>query len=160
MKKHGVVIVLIFAFSLLMVAFAGAGTAPAEDLPGYDEAYGAAMGGALYNTQVIIGITADAFAKDVYNKDEAKDIITEQKSLIGVHDNYIGKLLKKASVTKEDKESLNSMSACIAKLNVTADALLAYFVNPTESNADDFQTKRKASYAAIEKLLGINQEKK
>lgn len=160
MKKHGVVMVLVFAFIVLTIVFAGAGPTQAENQTGFEEAYGAAVGAGLYNIQVILGITADAFAGKVYNKDDAKDIITEQKNVLGLLDDYAGKLLKQASTSKDDLNSLNDISVCIVKLKATADALLGYLANPANDAASDFQTKRKASYAAIEKLLGLDKHKK
>ena len=156
MKKHGVLIVLVFALSVLTLVFAGAGPTQADNQTWCEEAYGASTGGSLYNTQVIIGITADAVATKTYDKDEAKNIITEQKALLDVLGDYADKLLKQGSSNKADLDTLKDISACIAKLKVTADALLAYLANPTDYAVDDFQTKREASYAAIAKLLGID----
>jgi hypothetical protein len=160
MKKQVVAIVLVFALSIFTVTYAGAASAQAEPQPDFSEAYGAAAGASLYNTQVILGMTADAIVAKVYKNDEVKEIITEQKNILGVLDNYAGKLLKEASLKKDDRESLKDISACIAKLNATADSLLGYMANSSDAAANDFQVKRKASYAAIAKLLGIGQKKK
>lgn len=160
MKKLAVVMVMVFVSIVLTVAFAGAGPAQAENQTGFEEAYGAAVGVGLYNIQVILGITADAFAGKVYDKDEAKKIATEQKNVLGLLDDYAGKLLKNDSLDKGDANSIKDISACITKLKATADALLGYLANPSRDAAGDFDTKRKASYASIEKLLGIGKNKK
>lgn len=161
MKKNSVVMVLVFALSVLTFVFAGAVfSAQTEPPTGFDEAYGASSGVALYNVQVVLGITADAIAGKVYNNDEAKGIINEQKTMLGVMDEYSRKLQKNPSISKYDVDTLKDISTCIGRLKITADSLMSYLANPTSAAANDFEAKRKSSYAAIAKLLGIDKDKK
>lgn len=160
MKKHGISKVLVLTIGVIAITFAGISTARADNTIAFAEAYGAAAGSTLYNTQVILGMTADAIAKDVYTNDEAKAIINEQKAVLGLTDDYVAKLLKLVGLDKDDKASLSEISVVIAKINATADALTNYMDNPSDENVDKFQARRQASYAAIAKLLGLDKDNK
>ncbi len=130
-------------------------TPVAEAPVSFEEAFGAASAGLLYNIQVVIGIAADAFYKDVYSVEEMNNIIGEQKTIIGTLSDYSDKLIKLDKITTSDKQSIGEMKACTEKLNETADALLAYVADPSDDNANAFQDKRKASYDTLSELLGL-----
>ena len=115
----------------------------------------AAAGFALYDVQIVIGITADAYAKDVYTNEETLDIVNEQTALLETLDGYVIKLQQLSSVSGADKDSLIKISACIEKLNATAEALAAYVNDPSDENVDAFQAKRNASYNMLSDLLGL-----
>ena len=148
---------MFFAVALLVAA--GAMRAAAADKPvTIEEALGAAVGAALYNTQVVIGITADSFTKQVYTSDETKTIVKEQKSLLNTLGSYASALIDNPSVEEADKAAMRDILACIGKLNSTADALIAYVDDASDANAQDFQTKRKDSYKSISDLLGLDKQ--
>lgn len=146
---------IVFVLGVVLASGIGAGRARAAENVSYAEAFGAATGFALYNTQVVLGVTADALSKDVYTADEARGIVSEQKGALDVLRKYVRQLIKASFVAAADKKSLKEIDACIDTLNDTADALNAYLDNPTTDAANDFQEKRKASYAALSDLLGL-----
>lgn len=133
-------------------------TAKSETPVSFEEAFGAASAGLLYNVQVVIGIAADAYSKDVYTAEEMDSIIGEQKTIIETLIDYTGKLMNLPKVSGNDKKSLADMNDCMGKLTNTADALLAYVADPSDDNANRFQDKRKASYDSLAELLGLNKQ--
>ena len=121
------------------------------------ETLGASIGFALYNSHVIIGITADTYSKKIYTQTNMIGIINEQKSALVTLDDYVLKLIQLSQDPKlsGDRATLQEILECTKKINAMSDALLKYISSPTNSNADDFDTKRKASYGSIDKLLGL-----
>ncbi|MFA6448128.1 MAG: hypothetical protein WCX65_01550 [bacterium] len=127
----------------------------AQETTTFEEAFGAASALAMYNVQVVVGLTADAYAKDVYNGEDAKAVVAEQKGALTTLDGYVVKLLNLTTLTEADRKSLNDISGCLKKLGYTADALTAYIDSQTDDNANDFQAKRKDSYNTLAELLGL-----
>lgn len=155
MKRHALT-----AISMLMVVFAAlfvaARPARAEGTGLLGEAFGAAAGLALYDAQVIIGMTADASMKDVYTTEESNAVIAEQKNALDVIDGYTEKLLQlETTLNEDDRKALADVSSCIEKIHATADALTVYISEPTADNANYFEEKRLASYDALSDLLGL-----
>ena len=154
MKKHLMGIALLImgiALPLILTSH----PAKAADTVSFEEAYGATAGLGLYNIQVILGLSADAFEKSVYTADEMNNIVGEQKHVLSTLSDYMTKLQQLKTTSDSDKKSLNDMDAVVSKLGDTADSLLAYVKDSSADNATDFQTKRKDSYAAIADLLGL-----
>jgi len=113
---------------------------------------------ALYNTQVVIGLTADSVAKKVYSFEVASRITKEQSAMLEVVNSYVREIIQSPSTLEADRAASKAIATCIDKLNETINALDAYIQNPTDINANNFQVKRKASYAAIAELLGIGKK--
>ncbi|HOX27997.1 MAG TPA: hypothetical protein PLQ76_02455 [bacterium] len=145
------------AFVIAAAVFS-ARPALAEASASFEEAFGAASAFAMYNTQVVLGITADAFVKSVYSSEEAKTIVSEQKTSVGILGDYVKKLLELSTVNDSDKKYLKGIQVCLDKLSETADALTAYIDNQSDENAGDFDTKRKASYDSIAELPGLDKQ--
>jgi hypothetical protein len=142
-----------------MMSVFSARQAAAEEPVTMEEAFGFTLGISLYNVQIVLGISADAFAKDVYTADEMTTIINEQISMLDNLGKYLNKLAALKTVSAADKSSMKEGSGCVDKLTATANALSAYVADPSQDNADVYQTKRKASYAAISVLLGLDESK-
>jgi len=145
---------IIFCLCMLLIS-ATVLPVSAQEKVSYDEAFGAASGMSLYNTQVVLGMTADGIAKGVYSMEIANGVTREQSAMLGVLNSYVAQLIQSPSTPESDRTALVAISSCIGRLNETINALNAYIQNPTVINADNFQVKRKASYAAIAELLGI-----
>jgi hypothetical protein len=154
MRKHFMGIALIIIGVALPLLFT-AQSAKAADTVSFEEAYGATAGLGLYNIQVILGLSADAFEKEVYAAEQMNDIVGEQKTILTTLSDYMVKLQGLKTTSAADKKSLKDMNAVATKLTETADSLLAYVADSSVENAEDFQTKRKASYAALADLLGL-----
>jgi len=147
-----------FTIVLGMMLGLGTGARPVQAEETFEEALGAATGMALYEVQMVLGLSADAFAKKVYDQEQMKTIVAEQKSMMEILNKYLEALRKLDSTSEDDKKSLQAMSDCIEKLKATAEALLAYVNDSSDENADAWQVKRKASYAAISDLLGLDKK--
>jgi hypothetical protein len=156
MKKYSALVVFCFCVGLLSI---GASLARADEKVEFNEAFGAAAGMALYDTQTVIEITADSIGKSVYSSEKTTKIIREQGAMLDVLNSYSKKLIQYPSTTDADKASLKSILSSIDKLYETLNALKAYIQSPSKSNADNFQTKRKTSYSEILKMLGIENQK-
>jgi hypothetical protein len=155
MKKYHFAIFGILAVYLLAVSLPARAAADDETIM---EALGAALGLSLYNSQVIIGMTADAYSSKVYENEQSKTILSEQKSSIGLLKDYVGKIKKLPGTSKSDITTLGEISACIDKIDATIDSLTGYIDDPSQDKADLFEKNRAASYGAIADLLGIKQE--
>ena len=141
---------VIFAVSACAVSYAE----PTKSELVYLEAYGAAFAMAAYNTQIVTGMTGDSFVGNVYTADEAKDVLSEQKSMIQVQIDYIAKVDATASGEKVLKDMKDVCDLLIIMIN----SLESYINDPSIDNANLFETKRKESYKAITDLLGISEE--
>lgn len=157
MKKHLHIIapaLLIALLAAFAIAKPAAAAAPATDDTIVLEAFGASFGLAVYNSQVVVGLTADSLTKDLYTKEEATTIIAEQKGGLDTLQDYVKKI-QASSIAANEAETLQEMIVCIDKLQATIAALDAFLADRSKDNADDFEAKRQTSYTAIAKLLGI-----
>ncbi len=143
MKKLAIAVMVVLLFVTVQVR--------AEDCSSAREAFGAAIGFSLYNTQMVVGLTADAYVKKVYTTQYTQTICTEQRNALTVLN---GHCIKLEELGKE-VDTLKEIEGVITKLKATIDALDKYTVNSSSANANDFEAKRKASWAAIAKLLDI-----
>ncbi len=143
MKKLAIAVMLAVLFVTVQVR--------AEDCTIIREAFGAAVGFSVYNAQMVVGLTADAYVKKVYTTKYTQTICTEQRNALGLLNEYC---IKMEAMGKE-VETLKEIEGTIAKLKATIDALDKYTVNSSVANANDFEAKRQASWAAIAKLLDI-----
>lgn len=143
---------------LVVLLGLGAAARPACAEETVEEALGAASGMALYEAQMVLGLSADAFAKKVYDEKTMAAIISEQKTLLKNLDRHLENLLDEESVSKDDKKAIRKLRACISRLNETADALQDFVDDSSQENAEAWQEKRKASYAEIADLLGIEKK--
>lgn len=141
-----------------MMAGFGAAARPAQAEESLEQSLGAATAFALYDVQMVIGLTADAFAKKVYEAETVNEIVGEQKTMMTNLDKHLAGLRKLDSISAEDKKALKSLSECIALLQETADALLEYVEDQSDENAEEFQTARKASHAALAEIMGLDKK--
>ncbi|MCE9581988.1 MAG: hypothetical protein K8T20_05675 [Planctomycetes bacterium] len=139
----------------MILAF-GTGARPVAAEQELERALGASTAVALYEMQMVLGLSADGFAKKVYTAEQMETLIGEQKGFVKNLDKELSALLKLDSVTEADKKSLKEMSDCLALMGATADALLAYVKDSSDKNADKFQEARKASHAALAELMGLD----
>ena len=87
------------------------------------EAYASAYASLIYDIQVIVGITADAYVYDAYTTDEVKQIVAEQKNLLKLQEDYTRQVLDRVSMVKSDIQALNDILGCIDGLRAFISAL-------------------------------------
>jgi hypothetical protein len=119
------------------------------------EAYASAYASLIYDIQVIVGVTADAYVYDAYSTDEVKQIVAEQKNLLKLQEDYTRQVLDRVSMVKSDVQALHDILGCIDGLRSFISALEVYVDNPTDENANNFQTARQISWGRIAALLGL-----
>lgn len=148
-----VVAVLIGFLSMMMTC--GWTAAEESDPLIMNEAFGGAFGFAIYNSQVIVGITADSLYYQVYEPDVASSIIAEQDRCLVILREYVQKIID-AHLADNEEELLQRMIDATYYLQDTISALNAYIADSSVDNANDFDQKRQKSYNAIASLLGID----
>lgn len=128
-----------------------------EDMGFALESFGVAFGLAVYNTQMVIGLSADSLEAALYPDEQIKHFVDEQLSTLNVLRETVIKV-QKAGIASNEESVLNDMLYTIDRLKETANALNGYIANPTNENADYFQTMREASYNSVANLLGLKSE--
>jgi hypothetical protein len=147
MKK---VLVLLMMVSLAMGAQAQKGKDQAL------EALGGSCGLLLYNTYMIVGMTADAFAEGVYDVDKSTQILDEQSAGIGAVKEQYNALLSSGFLTAESdqqfiKETLDAFDLVVLEI----ESLEKYLSTSSPKDADEYEANRQEAWAEIARLLDI-----
>jgi hypothetical protein len=119
------------------------------------ESLGAAYGTLIYDTQLIVVLTADVHGNNVYNKEEALNLLQEQKNFLNLQEEYIRKMLSKANPSASDVKSFNSILDSISGLRTFISSFENYANNPTSDNYNAYTRDKDASYGKIKAMLGI-----
>ena len=121
-------------------------------------AIGSFSAGFLYNTYGLIGSISDAFMKDAYNAETVSSLLNAQVTLADNFTKMLDDLMKeKAIVKKSDTEYINSTTAIIKGLKKQA-LLLADIAQTNSSKKRNlYEEQRKMNWAAISKLMGIDE---
>jgi hypothetical protein len=121
------------------------------------EAIGAFGGATLYNTYVVVGMLADAYTGEVYEYDYASELVGEQINMLNNFKQTLNDLLSSGFLTDTDDQNFaREMIACADLLLAEANALDGYFYDPSDANADAFQTSRTNAWDKVAALLGID----
>lgn len=110
------------------------------------------------HTFLLIGVLSDAYVKQVY---EAKQIRTMAASIVqqlGTVSDMLEKV-QDGELSDEDDEYVDKIVEIYGLLQDQAKALSRYTENPGEAEGQAFEKSRKASLAAIEKVLGTEEKK-
>ncbi len=129
----------------------------AENNP-YLETIGALMASQLYTTYLYIGVTADAFAKDVYKAKQVRGMMNEIDGLL----TNVAKYLKKVGqqkIIEADRQYINDSLNAIDLLKAQAKALVRFAGTNDDNDARVFDGARRSAYAQIAKLLGLPPDK-
>lgn len=109
---------------------------------------------ALYASYMLVGVTADGFAKDVYTADQVTSIVDSVISVFKVNKEQLA-ALRKMELTEEDAKSLDEMIGLIDMISEYADLLGKYAKEKDPKMADAFQEHRAKTWERLKKLLGI-----
>ena len=119
-----------------------------------------AMGGAcgllLYNTHMVLGMDADAFAEEVYNADKAIEIVAEQLGGVETILKQYDDLIHSGFLT--DKEDIKFMKELVAAFGLVQDeglALQQYIEDGTNGSAAKYDANRQTAWKEIQRLLGM-----
>lgn len=113
--------------------------------------------GHMHTSQGLIGVTADAFAKDVY---EAETVAELMGGLIGgIEANK--KLLRKLQETElsdEDEQFIDGIIGVYNSLDAEAKSLIKFSTSKSQTDAKAFEKARKTAVARLQKLLGEDED--
>lgn len=154
MNRWSRIFVTTVIVALFGTVLAGKGAFAEDNQLLMNEAFGGSFGFAIYNAQVIVGITADSFSYEVYTPDVASSIIGEQRRCLDILRDYTQQIID-AGVAVSENDLLQYMIDATYYLQDTIDALDVFLLDTTNENAAAFEVKRQKSYNAIADLLGI-----
>lgn len=111
------------------------------------------------NTFLLIGVTADAYAKKAYKADRVQSIM---KAVIPQLDAVSGQLqkLQKSELGEANNEYIKQIVALYSLLKVQARSLNKYVVKPDEGTLKNFEKARQSALAALDKLTGDSNDEK
>ena len=107
--------------------------------------------GHIQSSLGLIGVTADAFAKDVYTAKQVEDLMNG--TINGIE--AVRKLLRRlqeADLTDDDKEYIDRMISAFNALQREAKALTAFAKSKKPADAESFDSARKAAVLKLGQL--------
>lgn len=117
------------------------------------ETIGAATGSNLVITYVALGMAGDAYAKKVYSKNEAKDIVEMLNGQITLMEERLAKLIKSKVLDSDDNVFVKKMLNIYKSLGKQGKALLASIKKGKTSNQKKFEKYRQESQKKLSELL-------
>jgi hypothetical protein len=120
----------------------------------YLETVGGFGGSYIYMTYAYIGVTADAFSKNIYQANQVKVMMEETVSMI----NNLMKMLTKVQATNivaNDKVFVDSMLEILDLLKIEAESLAAFAGGNNPADVEKYDSARKQVWPKIKTLLGI-----
>lgn len=148
MKK--IIISMLIVFSAFTVSIAGQLQL---------ETIGASVGSNIYLTYLSIGVTADAYENKTYKKESAttyvKSVVGQAKLIKG----YLQKLIDSGEVEGEDVNFIKEMISVYDLLIGEGNAFVDFVNTGEKQHLSNFHENRKAAWAKIEVLLGLNKKK-
>lgn len=123
------------------------------------EALGGFSALALYNTYIVVGAVADGYAYEVYDKEMATNLVTEQIPSIQLLIDHCDKLLTGTNLQNaSDKEYVSGIRTALYLLKDEATALKSYIETGNEDDQKTYGDKRSTAWNKISVLLGIEQK--
>jgi hypothetical protein len=119
------------------------------------ETIGAAGGSNLYLTYLSIGVIADSFTKEVYDKQQAVSFINTIIAQAKVQKDYMDKLIKSKEVSDSDVVFLKKMMDCYTLLMDEGKYFVEYVNTGKNTSLTTYDTKRQQAWALISELLGF-----
>lgn len=146
-------------FFLVLLAFAV--QAQAQSTTGKNEAL-EALGGSggllLYDTYLVIGEAADAYSREAYTAAEVEEIVNEQIGGIAtVQKQYDALLATKFLSDPNDQKFLRQLIDAFDLVVAEGNALIDYVNSGTDIDANTYDENRKAAWAEISSLLGMDE---
>lgn len=107
-----------------------------------------------HTSLAFIGVTADSFAKDVYEADTVNELMG---GLIGGFEStkkMLRKLQEKEELSDEDEQFIDSIVGVYNALENEAKALIRFTKSKSEADAKAFEKARLNAVAKLEALIG------
>ena len=153
MKKKNLIFKTITAIFVGFLMVASAATARANDEV-YLKTIGGFGGSYVYMTYAYIGVTADAFSKNIYKPDQVKVMMDESVTMI---DNLMELLTKVqgTDIVDDDKAFVGAMLEILNLLKSEAQALSAFSISQNPADVEKYDQARKDVWPQIKQLLKI-----
>ena len=152
MKKF--VIFLFVLFVVTGLVYHPVPAAGQSDSNIYLETVGGFGGSYIYMTYAYIGVTADAFSKNIYQANQVKVMMDETVSML----NNLTKMMSKVQATNivdNDKAFVDSMIEVLGLLKVEAESLSSFAASSDPADVEKYDAARKQVWPKIKSLLGI-----
>jgi hypothetical protein len=122
------------------------------------EALGGSGGLLLYDTYLVIGEAADAYSRDAYTASEVEEIVKEQiGGITTVQKQYEALLATKFLSDPNDQKFLRELSDAFDLVVAEGEALVDYVNSGSDTDATIYDDNRKAAWAEISSLLGMDE---
>jgi hypothetical protein len=121
------------------------------------ETIGAMGGSNIYLTFLSLGVLADSYSKEIYDKEQTINLTTVIERQARVQKDYLEKMLKSNDVPSEDKAFIKKMIECYNLLIEEAKYLVEFVNTGKESSAKNFQKKREQAWKSISDILGLDE---
>lgn len=111
-----------------------------------------------HTSLALIGVTADAFAKDVYEADTVAELMGSLIGGIDANKKMLRKLQATDELSDEDEAYVDGVLGLYNALEVEAKALIKFSKSKSEADAMAFEKARLAAVAKLNKLVGEEEE--
>lgn len=111
-----------------------------------------------HTSLALIGVTADAFAKDVYPAETAAELMGGLIGGIDANKKALRKLQAADELTDEDEAYVDGVLGLYNALEVEAKALIKFTKTKSEADAMAFEKARLAAVDKLNKLIGDDDE--
>jgi cob(I)alamin adenosyltransferase len=109
------------------------------------------------STFLLIGVTADAFAKDAYKPDQVRGIMKPIIKQLDAVSNLLRKV-QEEGLSEQDDDYIDQIVELYRLLQDEARALDKFVIKKGESEAKAFEKARKAALKALGKLTGEDKD--
>jgi cob(I)alamin adenosyltransferase len=109
------------------------------------------------STILLIGVTADAFAKDVYKPEQVRAIMKPIIKQLDAVSNLLRKV-QEAGLSEQDDDYVDQIIEMYRLLQDEARALDKFVIKKGESEAKAFEKARQAAVKALGKLTGEDKD--
>jgi hypothetical protein len=111
------------------------------------------------STFLLIGVTADAYAKKAYNAARVQAVTKVVISQLNAVSNQLGNL-QESDLSEANEKYIKQIVAVYSSLKRQALALEKYVVNPDDGTLKRFEKARESALAALDKLTGESNAEK
>jgi hypothetical protein len=118
------------------------------------EALGGLSAANLYQSYLTIGLLADGVRNKAFTADGAANTLKIVTSCIALVDTKLARL-DRLNLEPDDLASLRQIKAVIALMRIQTQALELYWSTGKADHAEAYQRARKATWAGLSKVLGI-----
>lgn len=121
------------------------------------EAIGGLAVGHMHSSLGFVGVTADAFAKDVYEADTVEELMG---GVVGGID-ATKKLLRKlqdSELSDEDEQFIDGIIGVYNAISAEAKALVKFAKSEDDTDAKAFEKARQTAVSRLQKLIGNEEE--